>query len=84
VPLDELYEDDDMEAVAEWWMTDAAVQIATGTKRRYEWRGGRVYRDFEDEREAALQELAQTMHKMAIEGNKDAARAAARKRRRSS
>jgi hypothetical protein len=52
--LDEVYEDDDIEAVAEWWMTDAAVQIATGTKRRHEWRRERVYRDLEDEGVTAM------------------------------
>ena len=74
--LDEVYEDDDVEAVAEWWMTDAAVQIATGTKRRYEWRRGRVYRDFEDERATALLELAQAMNEMQKEEREERARSA--------
>jgi hypothetical protein len=84
IPLSEVYEDQDIQDVGEWRMTDAAVQIATGTKRRYEWRGGRVYRDFEDERATAMLELAQAMKKMATDGDKARARAAARKRRRSS
>lgn len=77
--LEEVYEDDDIEAVAEWWMTHAAVQIATGTKRRYEWRGGRVYRDMEDERATAMLELAQAMSAMQKE-EKQHAPATGRKR----
>lgn len=82
--LDEVYEDDDVEEVAEWWMTHAAVHIATGTNRRYEWRSGRVYRDLDDERMNAMRDLGHAMRMMAMEGEKERARATARKRRRSS
>ena len=81
--LDEVYEDDDVEAVAEWWMTDAAVQIATGTNRRYDWRSGRVYRDLEDERATAMLELAQAMSEMEKEEKQERARATAPRRQRS-
>jgi hypothetical protein len=40
MPLDEVYEDDLIESFAESWMTDAAMEIATGSKRRHEWGGG--------------------------------------------
>jgi hypothetical protein len=69
--LDEVYEDDDVEAVAEWWMTDAAVQIATGTNHRYDWRSGRVYRDLEDERANAMRELVQAMSEMEKEEKRE-------------
>jgi hypothetical protein len=64
IPLDEAYDDEMVERVAENRMTDAAVQIATGTNRRYEWRGGRTYRCLEDERADAMMELARAMGKM--------------------
>ena len=54
--LEEVYEDDEMEWIAESWMMEAAVQIATGTDRRHEWSGGRVYRDLDDERGNAMLE----------------------------
>jgi hypothetical protein len=81
--LDEVYEDDDVEAVAEWWMTDAAVQIATGTSRRYDWRSGRVYRDLEDERATAMLELAQAVNEIGKEEKQERPRATARWRQQS-
>ena len=62
--LDEVYDDDMVTSFAESWMRDAAVTLATGTTRRYEWSGGRVYRALEDERAGAMLELARAMKKM--------------------
>ncbi|HXG56931.1 MAG TPA: hypothetical protein VNJ03_16250 [Vicinamibacterales bacterium] len=58
IALDEAYEDNEAESHAESLMTDAAMRIATGHERRYEWSGGRVYRDLWDEREAMMRDLA--------------------------
>jgi hypothetical protein len=63
MPLDEAYDDERVEWVAERRMTDAAMQIATGTSRRYEWGGGRTYRRLEDERADAMLELARALKK---------------------
>lgn len=81
IALEEVYEDDDLEATAEWWMTDAAVQIATGTDRRYDWRSGRVYRDFENERADAMLEFARAIRTVDEEDNRDRTKAAARRRK---
>jgi hypothetical protein len=59
--LDEAYDDDDAEVRAESLMRDEAVRIATGTDRRYEWAGGRVYRDLWDERANTMHDLAKAM-----------------------
>lgn len=59
--LEEVYEDDVIESIAESWMTEAAMQIATGTNRIYEWGGGRVYRDLDDERAHFMLGLARAM-----------------------
>ena len=59
--LEEVYEDDEMESIAESWMMEAAMQIATGTNRRHEWGGGRVYRDLDDERGNAMLELVRAI-----------------------
>ena len=40
------------------------MQLATGTTRRYDWAGGRVYRDLDDERAGMMMELAQAMKKL--------------------
>ena len=61
MPLDEAYEDDDAEVRAESLMTDAAIRMATGEDRRYEWAGGRVYRDLWDERANMMRDLAIAM-----------------------
>jgi hypothetical protein len=45
-------------------MRDAAMTLATGTTRRYEWTGGRVYCALDDERASAMMELARAMKKM--------------------
>jgi hypothetical protein len=70
--LDEVYEDDGVCDVAERWMRDAAMQIATGTSRRYDWGGGRTYRDFEDERAAFMLELAQSIRRLEQDDAKSA------------
>ena len=62
--LDDAYEDDDAERRAESLMRDEAVRIATGTDRRYEWEGGRVYRDLWDERASMMRDLAKAMKEM--------------------
>jgi hypothetical protein len=56
--LEEAYEDDDMATFAESLMRDAAMKIATGSNRTYRWRGGRVYRDFDEARWGALDLLS--------------------------
>jgi hypothetical protein len=61
LPLDEAYEDEGVEALAERWMLDEAVRMATRTTRRYRWDGGRVYRDLDDEREAFMRDLARAV-----------------------
>jgi hypothetical protein len=45
-------------------MRDEAVRMATGSDRRYEWAGGRVYRDLWDERAAFIRDLAKEMKEM--------------------
>lgn len=62
--LDEAYEDDDAEMRAESLMRDEAVRIATGTDRRYEWGGGRIYRDLWDERASMMRDLAKVIKEM--------------------
>jgi hypothetical protein len=64
IPLDESYDDPAVESTAEGWMRDAAIQIATSSKRIYRWNGGIVYRDFEDERASAMYELAVAMNQL--------------------
>ena len=62
--LEEAYEDDDAEMRAESLMRDEAVRIATGTDRRFNWSGGRVYRDLWDERVTFMRDLAAEMKRM--------------------
>ena len=64
MPLDETWEDPDTEVIAESWMRDAAMRIATGSDRDYRWTGGTVYRDFEDERATAMLEFAQAIRSL--------------------
>jgi hypothetical protein len=65
--LDDVYEDDVVTSIAESWMRDAAMQIATGSTRRYEWTGGRVYRDLFDERADLMRQFAQWLPKTDVE-----------------
>jgi hypothetical protein len=62
--LEEAYEDDDAEMRAESLMRDEAVRMATGTDRRFDWSGGRVYRDLWDERATFMRDLAAEMKRM--------------------
>ena len=64
MPLDETWEDPATESIAESWMRDAAVRIATGSDRDFAWWGGRVYRDFENERASAMLEFAQAVRSL--------------------
>ncbi len=64
ITLEEAYEDDDAESRAESLMRDDAMRIATGDDRRYEWSGGRIYRDLWDERAAMMRDLATAMNDM--------------------
>jgi hypothetical protein len=64
VPLDETWEDDFITAVAESWMRQGAMEIASGSRRRYDWGGGREYRDFEDERANAIRDLGLAIKEM--------------------
>ncbi|MEX1127089.1 MAG: hypothetical protein WEB50_00845, partial [Vicinamibacterales bacterium] len=64
IDLDEAYEDDAAEQRADSLMTDAAMRIATGVDRAYDWSGGRVYRDLSDERAAMMQDLAKVLTEM--------------------
>ena len=66
IPLDEAYEDAAAEGRAESMMLDAAMRIAAGNERRYDWSGGRVYRDLWDERAAMMSDLT-----TALQGLKD-------------
>ena len=59
--LEKAYQDDDAEMRAESLMRDEAVRIATGTDRRFDWSGGRVYRDLLDERATFMRDLAAEM-----------------------
>lgn len=59
VELSKAYEDDEVDAYAERLMLDGAVRIATGFERRYDWSGGRVYRDLDVERDRQLAALLQ-------------------------
>ena len=68
--LDEAYEDDDAEMRAEALMRDEAVRIATGTDRRYDWSGGRVYRDLSDERATLMRDLAAEMKRLEDKGSR--------------
>lgn len=61
--LDDLYDDDIVTSIAESWMRDAAMQLATRTPRRYVWTGGRVYRDLFEERASFMLELARAVKK---------------------
>jgi hypothetical protein len=67
--LDEAYEDDDQGAewIAEELMLDAALEIATGSDRRYDWSSGRVYRDLWEEREKVMQLISRETSFVAIE-----------------
>lgn len=58
------YENDMLRATAESWRIDAAIQIATGTSRRYQWTGGRIYRDLADERDNFMVDLARAITKV--------------------
>jgi len=40
------------------------MRIATGDDRRYEWSGGRIYRDLWDERAAMIRDLATAVKDM--------------------
>ena len=66
IPLDEAYDDDAAEMRAESMMLDAAMRIATRSGRRYDWSGGRVYRDLWDQRAAMMRDLT-----VALQGLKD-------------
>lgn len=46
---------------AESLMRDEALRIATGTDRRFDWSGGRVYRELWDERATFMRDLAAEM-----------------------
>lgn len=61
--LDDVYDDDIVTSIAESWMRDAAMQLATGTPHRYAWTGGRVYRDLFEERASFMLELARAVQK---------------------
>jgi hypothetical protein len=73
-PLDEVYDDDDECVVAEGRMRDAAMKMALGTDRVYDWTSGREYRVFEDERANFMLALAQTMQHLHGEGKRPRAR----------
>ena len=64
IPLDEAYEDEDAERRAESMMLDAAVRIATRDDRRYDWSGGRAYRDLWDERAAMMRDLGTALREL--------------------
>jgi hypothetical protein len=61
MPLDETWEDSAAESIAESWMRDAAVRIATGSARDYDWAGGRLYREFENERANTMVEIVRAL-----------------------
>ena len=64
MPLDECYEDPQAEWRAESCMCDAAMEIATGSPRRYDWSGGESSRRYEDERDEFIAELARQVNAM--------------------
>ena len=58
ISVDEAYEEDAAETLAESMMLDAAMRVATGDDRHYDWSGGRVYRDLWDQRAAMMRDLS--------------------------
>ena len=64
VTLEDVYDDADLTAEAESEMRDAAMQIATGSDRRYRWTGGQIYRDLWDERANMMEEFARAIAKV--------------------
>jgi hypothetical protein len=66
ISLDEAYEEDAAQTLAESMMLDAAMRVATGDDRRYDWSGGRVYRDLWDQRAAMMRDIS-----MALKGLED-------------
>ena len=64
VTLEDVYDDAALTAEAESEMRGAAMQIATGSERRYRWTGGQVYRDLWDERANMMEEFARAIAKV--------------------
>ena len=58
ITVDDAYEDEYAETVAENLMRDEAMKIATGFDRTYDWAGERVYRDLFDEQAEAMHNIA--------------------------
>ena len=69
MPVDDAYDDSAAEYFAESLMLEEAVKIATGSSRRYEWGGGRVYRELENERATAIHDIAMAMKEMEEEAD---------------
>lgn len=44
VALEDVFDDPALAAAAETWMIHAAMTLATGARREYDWSGGRRYR----------------------------------------